>query len=155
MSNLTTFSVETRLIDGQPRKVKVQNDFYIYRAAVADLAAGATSVDSVEVEADADFIVEKITYMCDIAGASQTEATRLLPLVRCQVQDTGSGRNLFNEFVDLSTFGGSGNLPFILSMPRRFSSRSTFVTTFNNYSAATTYSNVSISYIGRKSWVVG
>jgi len=129
-------------------------DYFIYTASVADLASGISSSDAINIEADSAFIVEKMAQMSDIAGAAQTDASRVIPLVRASIRDTGSGRNLQDEAVDITSMAGDGRLPAILPVPRIFQPRSSIIVTFENYSSATTYANVSLYLIGYKEWLL-
>lgn len=129
-------------------------DYFIYTAAVEALASGDSSSDAISIEADSSFIVEKMAFMADIAGAAQTDDSRVIPLVRASIRDTGSGRNLQDEPVDISAMAGNGQLPAILPVPRIFQPRSSIIVTFENYSAATTYANVSLYLIGYKEWLL-
>ena len=54
-----------------------RRDFYIYEAFVAALGVGLSANDVINIEADSDFILQKLTFHADIGGAAQTEATRV------------------------------------------------------------------------------
>jgi hypothetical protein len=152
-SNITNFKKSIRIEGNKPVEVLEQVDVYTYTlASSANLAPGGTSTNTVSIQADADFVCEQIAYMADIAGGAQTSATRIVPLARILLNDTGSGRNLSDIAMDLSAFAGYGALPFILPVPRRFAARSTIQCIFTNYSAAETYANLRLYLIGYKAW---
>lgn len=125
-------------------------DFYIYTARVQNLAPGVSSTQTINIEADANFVAVKMAYMADIAGAAQTNDSRVLPLVRVQIRDSGSGRSLQNIPVPINSVAGQGELPFVLPIPREFSANASINFSFENYSVATTYANVELSLIGYK-----
>lgn len=137
-------------------KVYVARDYYVYEEdfAAASLTAGATLQQSIDVQADSDFIWQKAVYMADIAGAAQTDSSRVIPLCTVQLIDTGSGRNLFESAVPVPSVFGSGQLPFVLPVPRLFFARSTIQVQVTNYSAATAY-GLRLSLIGYKAYPQG
>lgn len=124
-------------------------DFFIYQVDFAGLASGASSTSTFNIQADANFRWEKFTYFADIAAAGQTENSRVIPLVTILVTDTGSGRNLMDSAMPLSSIAGTGTIPFILQMPKIFAARSTVTITLTNFDAANTY-NVRLSFLGTK-----
>jgi hypothetical protein len=133
----------------------IVKDHFIYRAAVDTLAAGSIKTSIIQIEADSSFVAVKCSYFADIAGAPQTEDTRVIPLVRVQIQDSGSGRNLQNFSIPIDTIAGRGELPFVLPIPREFKASSNIKFTFENYSAATTYANVEFILAGYKTFNLG
>jgi len=129
----------------------VARDFYVYEEDFALLAAGATANGSIEVQADSDFILQKLNYFADVEAAAQEDATRVIPLVTLQLIDTGSGRNLFESPVAIPSLFGTGELPFVLPIPRVFFARSTIALQVTNFSAGTTY-GLRLSFIGYKAY---
>lgn len=127
-------------------------DQYTYVGGIADLIPTETDTFNLQVEADAYFVIHKMSYMADIAGAAQTESTRVIPLVRCMITDTGSGRNLMSDFVDISSIAGHEGLSFINPVARWVMPNSAINIQFTNYSAATTYANVKLYLHGKKVW---
>lgn len=126
-----------------------RRDFYVYEAETIAIAVGASTNDTISIEADSDFILQKLTYAADIAGASQLEATRLVPNVLLQITDTGSGRQLMQDPIPIPSFFGTGQLPFILPNPRLFMRNSTIQVAFTSYEAAVT-PDVRLAFIGYK-----
>lgn len=133
-------------------QTNVVKDHFVYRAAVDTLAPGASKTSIIQIEADSNFIAVKCSYFADIAGGTQTEDTRVVPLVRIQIQDSGSGRNLQNAAIPIDTIAGRGELPFVLPIPRQFKANANIKVTFDNYSAATTYANVEFVISGYKTF---
>lgn len=125
-------------------------DYYVYTAELSALTAGSSQTAQINIEADANFVVVKTAYFADIAGGAQTDSSRVIPLIKVALTDSGSGRNLQNSPVPIDCIAGRGSLPFVLPVPRIFSARATLNVTFSNYSAATDYANVVLAFIGYK-----
>ena len=131
----------------QPRNHR--RDIYTYSAEVAAIAVGGNANDTIAIEADSDFILQKLTYHADIAGAAQTAATRVVPNVSVLIKDTGSGRQLMDTSIPIPSLFGTGELPFILPNPRLFMRNSTIQVAFTSFEAAIT-PDVFLSFIGYK-----
>ena len=131
-----------------------RRDFYIYEARTVlgtALVAGASSNDVINIEADSDFILQKLAYYADIAAATFTDSTRIIPSVTLQIIDTGSGRQLMQNPIPIPSFFGTGQLPFILSNPRLFMRNSTIQVAFTNFDAAAAF-NIQLAFIGYKDY---
>lgn len=126
-----------------------RRDFYVYEAEALAIAAGGSANDVINIEADSDFILQKLAYQADNAGAQQTDSTRVIPNVTVQITDTGSGRQLMQNPVPIESFFGYGALPFILPNPRIFMRNSTIQIAFTSFEAAAT-PNVRLAFIGYK-----
>lgn len=124
-------------------------DFFVYGVTFASIAATANASSIVQVEANSDFYLTKITYFASLAGAVQTDSTRVIPLITLQIADTGSSRNLFNQAVPLSCVAGEGDLPFITPLQRLFRANASININLSNFSAATTY-RLDLCLIGYK-----
>ncbi len=135
---------------GQQSNVKRdRTDFYTYEAEALGLVAGAAANDIITIEADSNFVLQKLNYIADIAAAAFTDDTRPIPLVTIQLTDTGSGRNLMSNPIPIPSLFGTGQLPFILPNPRVFLRNSTIQVAFVNFDAAAAY-NVRLAFIGYK-----
>lgn len=139
---------------GEQRRIYVAKDFYVYQEDFLALAAGASATGSIDIQADSDFVLQKLGYFADIAAAVQTDSTRVVPLVTISLVDTGSGRNLIETPTPIPTIFGTGRLPFILPTPRVFFARSTITLTLVNFDAAAAY-NVRLAFIGYKAYPDG
>lgn len=126
-------------------------EFYIYNVdfAAASLVAGANLTGSINIDSSADFMLQKLTYFADIAGAALTDSTRVIPLVSLTVTDTGSGRELMLNNIPIPSIFGTGQIPFILPRPKKFRRNSTIQVEVSNFSAATAY-NLKLAFIGEK-----
>ncbi len=126
-----------------------RRDFYTYESETVALGVGLSSNDVINIEADSDFILQKLTYQADIAGAAQTDGTRVIPNVLVQLIDTGSGRQLMQNPIPIPNIFGIGAIPFILPNPRLFMRNSTIQIAYTSFEAAIT-PTVRLSFIGYK-----
>ncbi len=127
-------------------------DFYVYQSEVLTIAAGANASDNINIQADSDFILYKLSFFAtDITGASvgQTDSTRVLPSVAVQITDTGSGRQVLDGPLPIPAIFGTGELPFILPAPRRFAANSTISLSYSNFADTETY-QLFMAFIGMK-----
>lgn len=129
--------------------VQYNEMFYVEPVNFLALAGATQAVQNVLVQADSAFKLSKLTFQADIALATLTDATNVVPLCTIQIIDSGSGRNLFGGPVSLPTIFGRGSLPFILPVPYIFMPRSNINLTVANLTAATTY-NLRLSLVGSK-----
>lgn len=127
----------------------IAKDFFIYTVAALALAPAATATGNIIIQADSDFVLQKIGYTADVAGAAQTDSSRIIPLVTVTITDSGSGRQIMDNAVPIPSFFGDGRLPFILPQAKVFVARTNIAFSFSNFSAATTY-NVRLALIGMK-----
>lgn len=127
----------------------VAKDFYSYAIEFDSVAAGASTTGNINIEADSDFMAQKLTFFGSIAGQPQTDDTRVVPLMDVTITATGSGRQLMNISLPVPLLFGSGELPFILPQPKVFPARSTVQFAVSNFSAGTTY-RLTLAMIGAK-----
>jgi hypothetical protein len=121
---------------------------YIYSFSISSIANGASSTVNVNIESNSPFVWEKTAYFCDIAGAVQTDSSRVIPLITVQLVDSGSARQLYDRAQPFAIFSGEQGLPALMPQPYVFQPNSNVNGTFTNYSNATTYANVYLSMIG-------
>lgn len=127
----------------------ILKDFFTYAIDFASVAAGISATDNIQIQADADFEVQKLTFFADIAGAAQTVTTSVIPLMTVLIVDAGSGRQLMDRALAIPALFGDGKIPFILPTTRIFAARSNVTFTVTNFSAATTY-RLRLNMIGTK-----
>lgn len=126
------------------------SDFFNYEVDfTTGIAAGATANSSFTIQADSDFKWLKACYFADIAVAAQTDSGRIIPLATVLITDQGSGRQLMSAATPIPNIFGTGQIPFILPVPKLFSGKSTISVSVANFSAASTY-NIRLSFIGVK-----
>lgn len=132
-----------------PQSAQTIKDFYIYRTTYDDLTNGTSQSANFTVEADSDFMLHKLAYFADESLAAQEEATRVIPLVTALITDTGSGRQLSAGAIPISSYFGSGRLPFILPAPKLFLARSVVQVQVSNFASTADY-NLQLAFIGYK-----
>jgi len=133
-----------------PQKVYAGEDFFTYEADFLAVANGVSAPQqTITIQADSDFELLKLAQFTDVAGASEAEATAIIPLATLLIQVGSSGRNLMNNAVPIGNLFGSGRIPMVLPRGRIFQAQTIITLTYANYSAATTY-NTRLSFIGRK-----
>ena len=133
----------------------IAEDYYVYQIQFTNLLAGSTQVGFIQVEADSDFLIQKLAEFTDIDGSPQTFTTAIIPICRVTIVDTGSGRQLMNQAIPVANFFGSGKLPYILPTPKLFVKNSRINVTIENFSSATNYANVFLSFEGKKIFTAG
>jgi hypothetical protein len=129
--------------------------FFVYQTPnIAALAPAASNPQVIQFDQDSNFLLTKIAYFVDLAGAVQTDSSRVLPLITLQITDSGNSQGFMNAPVPIPALLGDGRLPFVLPQPLIVRPNATLQFSFTNYSAATTYNNVRIDLIGVKRFFV-
>lgn len=124
----------------------VTQDEFTYGVTFNNLAAGTRQSGQIIIQADADFLIHNQTMY---AGGS-TASNKVIPEVMVMLTDTGSGRKLFSEPVPLDCVFGSGQLPYILPLPKYMLSRAILEVELTNISLSTNYASISLSFNGVK-----
>jgi len=125
--------------------------FFVYQTPnVAALAAAGNAQAVIPFDTDSNFVWQKMAVFCDIAGAAQTDSTRVLPLVTVQITDSGNSQGFMNAAIPIPSIFGDGRLPFVLPGPQAVRPGASFTFAFVNYSAATAYANLRVALIGVK-----
>lgn len=120
---------------------------YGYNVTFSALAPAATITQTVNIAANADFIITGLHHRASIAGASQNVSTKVAPLARILITDSGSNEQFTNSAVDLENYSTNGNIINKLDYPRIVSGRSTLTVQLTSYEAANTL-NVDIVFEG-------
>ena len=126
-----------------------RRDFFVYGVNFDNVAPATPSQAAVQIQADSDFELQKLTYFADSLAADQEEGTRILPLMTLQLIDTGTGRQLFNTPIAIPAICGDGRIPFILPTTKIYSANSSITVAVANYSGGTAYS-LRLALIGTK-----
>lgn len=129
-------------------------DFFTYQLDFPNLTFGTTQTQNIQIQADSDFKLVKLTYFADVAGAAQTDSSRVVPLVAVQITDSGSGRQLLSAPSAVPALFGTGEIPFILPVARIFKARASVAVQVSNFSAGTDYS-LRLSFVGTKIFKLG
>lgn len=124
-------------------------EFFTYATTRFSIAPAATPSQNITIQNDADFLVDKITYAADNAGAAQTDSTRIVPNISVQLITSGSGKAWSNTPVMLPGMIGYASLPFILTKPYLLYANTTLTINFQSFEAANTY-NLQLLLHGRK-----
>jgi len=127
----------------------VARDFFVYDTVHSAIVAGTSNTQTIQINADSDFQIEKLTFFADIAAAGQTASSRVIPLVTVLLVDTGSGRQFSDQAVPVNSLFGTGEIPFVLKQPKILLARTSLSVTVANFDAANTY-NIRLSFIGSK-----
>lgn len=134
---------------------KIREEFYVYSTGrLSALATGASLTTNIQIQADSDFVIEKLTYAADLAAAALTFNTQIIPNVSVLLTLTGSGLTLTNVPVPIPSIFGDARLPFILPYPRLLPASSTLQVLLTSYEAASQPS-LTLNFIGRKRYLMG
>lgn len=126
-------------------------EFFTYSTGRLDaLTAGATINTSIVIQADSDFVVEKLTMVTDLAGAAYTVSTAPIPNATVLLTASGSGQQLMNTPFALGALFGNGQLPFILPYPRVLRANSQLQIQIVNFDAAVATARITLCFHGRK-----
>jgi len=127
-------------------------DFYVYQSEVTTIAPGANASDNINIQADSDFILYKLSFFATDDASVQpiTDANRVLPEVTVQITDTGSGRQVLDGPLPIPAIFGTGELPFILPAPRRFAANSTIALSYSNFTTGTSTYQLFLAFVGMK-----
>lgn len=134
--------------NGGPRILA--EDFYIYGIQFESLNDGQSDTGFIQIEADSDFLIQKLAYFSLPTDATVQVQTVDVPLVTVVIVDTGSGRQLMNIPIPISTLFGDGRLPYILPTPKLFTKNTRINVTVNNFSGVVDYLDLWILFEGKK-----
>lgn len=144
----TSIQYPSPVREGQAR-AQYQRDFFVYTVGPLSVASGATATGSIQIQADATFLWEQLTYYATIANAAFTRDATPIPSVTVQIVDTASGKQLFSNPVAIPSIAGTGELPYPLTQPRYFRPSSQVSVVIANFDAAVAY-NIRLNFIGAK-----
>ena len=121
---------------------------YAYVLTFSSLAAGTSATQTLSITANADFILLQLHHRAtSSAYAGQTVSTKIAPLARILVTDSGTNEQFTNAAVDLENYSTNGNIINNLPYPRIVSGRSTLTVQVSSYEASATI-NLDISFDG-------
>lgn len=131
----------------------VQGDgfYYIYNIAFnTAIASGVNSTVTQQFDQVTVFKWVRTTYYVDLAGAVQTDSSRVIPLVTLKITDAGSGMSFMNSAVPINDLAGTAEVPYVLPTPQFILANAVLQFTALNISAATTYNNLMLQLHGYK-----
>jgi len=128
-------------------------EFFVYSPNPVVLTlndAAPTGQLTVQIQSDSDFELLEIMQATDIAGALQTDSSRIIPLATITIQQSGSGVDIMPQPVPLSAIAGDGRLPFILPESKIWPGNASMSVTLTRYAVAGTTYNIRLAFAGRK-----
>ena len=134
-------------------KQYIGREFFAYtpNPVVAEISDATPSVQlTIPIQTDSDFELFEIMQATDIAGAVQTESTRVIPLVTMTISQSGSGIDIFPNPVPLGSIAGTGGLPFILPESKIWPANASMLITLQRYAVSGTSYNIRLTFAGRK-----
>lgn len=120
---------------------------YGYNLTFSSLAAGTSATQTVNIAANADFIITGLHHRANVAAAGQNVSTKTAPLARILITDSGSNEQFTNSAVDLENYSTNGNIINKFDYPRIVSGRSTLTVQLTSYEASQTL-NVDVFFEG-------
>lgn len=136
---------------GDPAGYTSFPDMFTYQVPVfSNLAVNAQATNQLLIQADADFEWVAAVYEFDLAAAAFTSNTRPLPNCTVQITDTGSGRQLMNAAVPVTSIFGGAEQPQMLPITKVFKRNASIQFTVTNFDAAVTNGNLRLSLLGWK-----
>jgi len=111
---------------------------YAYNTTFSSLTAGASQTNIINITANADFIATGFHHRANVAAGAQNVSTKVAPLVRMLVTDSGSNEQFTNVAVDLENYSTNGNIINSLPYPRIISGRSSLTIALTSYEASNT-----------------
>lgn len=118
---------------------------YAYNTTFTTLTFGTTQSATVNITANADFILLKFHHRASVdLSLAQTAASKNCPYVRMLVTDSGTNEQFTNSAVDLENYSTNGNIVNNLDYPRIISGRSTLTIQVTNYGSAAAVSLASL-----------
>jgi hypothetical protein len=179
MDQGTLYNIAAQLSDivsGDPKNMRARalaeklrkmlamvEDFFVYQALFTGtaaagnagaLTAGGTATFQINIQADSDFKILAGTQHANVGNTAQTFNTVTWPLITIMLTDTGSGRNLMDNPVDVASMFGTGQLPFFWPVPKIMSARSTLQVQATSYESSQT-TNLRLYFIGVKLFPIG
>lgn len=139
------------MIEGLLQSKKVIRKPFTYSTSFsnANLTAGATATNQLPIQSDAPFLIQAQTYTANVAAAGQTASSATYPIASVLITDTGSGMQLSNQPVPVTSLFGNGQFPFVLPEPLMLAARTNLQIAVTNNDAAQAY-NLTLNFHGVK-----
>lgn len=123
--------------NGMPRRLQITP--YGYPITFSSLAQGASSTATLNISANADFVLLGLHYRANI-GAAQTVSNKTAAFIRMLITDAGTGENFTNSAVDLENYCTNGHYDNGLPYPRILTGKSSLTIQLTSYApTAETY----------------
>lgn len=137
---------------GDPNKQILVEDFFTYSTPnpFSNIAVGGNATQQIQIQADSDFLIQKLCYYTNTANVAQTANSIPIPNLSCIITDTGSGRQLMNTAIPVANIFGTGQNPFILPKPKLIAASSNLQIQVFNFDAAVATQQLYLAFIGVK-----
>lgn len=132
----------------------IAEDFYSYGIQFQAFNSGDTSTGFIQIEADSDFLIQKLAYFSNFNDEQVTVFGQDVPLATILIVDTGSGRQIMNIPIPIGALFGDGRLPYILPTPKLFTKNSRINVTVFNFGGED-YEDLWIVFEGKKIFTTG
>ena len=124
--------------------------YFAYNMYFASIATTVTSTTSMQINADADFLVQEMSLFCyDLTTNAQITA----PISTIQLTES-NGTSFFDQAIHVLNCFGSAQLPFLLPVPRLLRSNSVLTGTLTNV-VSTNAQRYMLTFHGRKIFQLG
>lgn len=125
---------------------------YGYTLSFVALATATSATQQLNIAANADFILLGMRHRAALV-ASQSVSSKVAPLVRALITDSGSNEQFTSAAVDLENYSSNGVGERRLSYPRILAGRTSLTVQLTNYSSASigvaeTYGNIDLFFDG-------
>lgn len=135
-----------------PKNDRGWSDLFFYQfPRITNVAAGGTSAPvTIQIQDDSHFEWQASAFQFNVAQAAITVATQNIPNMSVNIVDTGSGKQLMNSNVPVTSIFGRPGQPIKLIEPKILSRNSVLAITAQNYDAAVATGDLWLTLIGRK-----
>lgn len=128
----------------------IEAEYFVYPFPEFPTITLVPQQNQIIIQANTAFEMREIVYYYNRADVEFTQATRPVPNITLQLQDSGSGKNMFNAPVPIVSVASHGeNRRRALQWTRIFSPNSTITATIQNFDASVVNGNLFIALIGR------
>ena len=125
---------------------QARDAFFFTHLPVTLSAAIPGAIGVIPFDTDADFFCTALTYQADIGGATLTQNSNIVPLVRVNILDNGSGKLWVNQVIPIGApvgaLMGDAKEPTRLIRPRWFAGGSSVQFSYFNYVSGGTVINL-------------
>jgi len=145
---MINYALLMQMLAANPGKYTLRN--YAYTLVGDGVGSATTTVTfNLPIDVSAPFVWCKTAYWADLAGALQTDSSRVVPLVSLQIRDSGSDQPFFDQAQPIAQIAGAQGLPQVLEAPYVFNAGSSINSVFTSFVvAANTYTRLRVALIG-------
>ena len=123
--------------------------WYVFNG-LGNIAPAGQAQQNIQIQGDSKFEWMKTTVFAILHGGTPPAQSTDVPQLNVFLSDTGSGRNLMNAPLALSSIAGNGQEPYILGVTRIFQPNSTVQCTVTSTDPLSTWDGVQVVLHGRK-----